>query len=420
MDTKTPAEQALELKTATAEARAATLDLKALFEKAKGPNAETSELKSQLAEQEKKYATLESNLTALHSKLGKANLEGKNDTPQTLAMVFKAALDSPVWKDGVNETMAKEQSNFSMEVKVPTTANVTTPIANSQLLEGIGTIGRAPNSLLDLFITSAIPQDKNRIAYREASFLDNSGYVSELAKMATANTAKMEEKYRSLAKVGSFMPFSTEMLEDNSELVSWATTEGMEAIRYRLNGFLDTGIGADGGANATKIYGLKTTGVTAFSAALSGLAGKVENPNIADIVKAAIVQIKKQGKGRFIPTHVVMSIDDLAILDTMKDTNGQPLVIRGYDGTPRLHGLTVVEDIERTQGEGYVVTQRTLQLKEKRGFSVEIERNADKDGYTFYIRWRGQALIRDIDKMGNVSFNTSTDLAKIAKTIPTT
>lgn len=410
-EVKTPEEYAAEMKAVQAAAEKASADAKAeiaeLEKKTEAAKAEFKEAKEAAELATKTAADMTEKVEKLVARM---DIKTEPKEEMSLETAIENALESKEWKDGARKVL-ESKGSFTMEVKIATT-DVTTPVARTFIDPEIGGAGRFPNSILDIFNRRTIPANKNRIGYREASYIDATGYASEMTALVQANNASMNEKYREVAKLGNFTVFSTEMLEDYSELVDWTVNEAKHGITSKINMLLKEGNGSDT-TKPNEIYSVKS-GSKAFDAVASGV--KVEHANVADLVRAAITQIKKQGKAKYRPTHVVMSTATLESLRLEKTTTKEYLMNPAL-GTEMVHGLVIVEDPELNDNEMYVLSKSTLNIYEKRTLQLVVEFKAEIDATRYFLWWRGNSLIREMDKVGNVYIaNIETALASITKT----
>lgn len=398
-------------------------DLKKEIESHKADSAEAKKLQEKYGEMEqdllskaKEMDTLKSNLAKLEDKLSKLNSTKADDAPQTFASAFEAAINSDEFKAGAKAVLDNDRQSFSMELKNVTLSTVTAPVSLTSMRAGLDTIPQGETPLYNLAMKRNVPADKNRIGYLDADFVGNGGYVAEMAALIAADKSSLSasEKYVSLTKLGTYMPYTQEFYKDNSSILTWGQGEALTALMLIIEGELLDGVGDDS-TNADKIRGLDKYS-TAFDTDIVNT--QTENPTYVDLIKAMKLQIRKQSVGKYQPTHVLMSTDDVLEIEAAKDSNKNPLqyrnVVINADGTMRIAGLTVIESLTLDPGTLYVITQRVWELYSKAGFVVEVERVHSTDSYILYIRWRGQALITDKGKLGIVKA-TSANLADIEK-----
>lgn len=255
-------------------------------------------------------------------------------------------------------------------------------------------------AFLSLFRRFPVPQDKNRVMYNDASYTDNTGYLEELAENKNKNTASLVGKYRELSKIGSYLPFSAEMAEDYGYFLAWVQSKAIEGIRNKLDTLLWEGDGDDT-SHPQHIYGLKTSGVTAFNASTAGLANSVAMPNIADLLLAMKTQAKVQTNEAYTPNVALVNYATEFKLRTLKNTLGDYIVVM-QNGSLLVHGMTIVPTSKVGLKEIVVTDSATLQLYDKRDLTVEIERVPETDSYNLWLWYRGQGLVTRPEKKANV------------------
>lgn len=405
-ETKTAAELAAEMQTKlnaavkeAAEAKAALAELEKKTAKAEDMEAAQKALKNA----EEKAAQINANVAKLSEQINEIKMgrQTLSTETKTFAEAFEKAIKSEEFRAGVADTISKKKDRFEYDFEVKSgivpiaSQSADTPAAKTLLIPGIANIQIVPNAFLDDFSPIPIPAGKNVMSYHEGNFVDNTGYADEMTEMVDSNSATMEQKDRALAKIGSFTPFSAEALDDSPELVQWAQTKAQEAIKAKVDTLLWAGLGADTDAKTKKqIYGIKTQGATPFNADTSGI--KVVAPNVADLVKAMAIQIQIQSNSQFFPDRLYIHPATLGNMELEKDKNWQYLMRT----IPT--GITIKPTAKIGVNELFVGTTSTLNIGDKRAFTLELERVAKTDSYILWLWWRGQGLVRNTDKMGNV------------------
>ena len=152
------------------------------------------------------------------------------------------------------------------------------------------------------------------------------------------------------------------------------------------------------------IYGLKTSGVTAFNATTAGVAASVSAPNIADLILAMKTQAKVETNDSMAPNYVLMNYATEFKMRTLKNTLGDYITVLP-NGAPKLSASELV-----------VLDSTTLQLHDKRNITMEIERVPETDSYRLWLWYRGQALVTRPDMKANIYVaDINTALAAIEK-----
>jgi hypothetical protein len=89
---------------------------------------------------------------------------------------------------------------------------------------------------------------------------------------------------------------------------------------------------------------------------------------------------------------ILMHPSDFAKYRSLKDNNGA-LLFQNNGGVYSYMGKTVKQTAKLAAGRMIVMDTAALQMYEKLGFEVEIERVASTDSYVMYLRWRGQFVV---------------------------
>jgi HK97 family phage major capsid protein len=329
------------------------------------------------------------NVDATLAELKKQMEEKKEMKEETLEMTFKGIIESAEFKDGLRDLKEGKAARFVTEVKTATSA-ITGDVNRTQqnynvygpTFAGLAFINRLPR-----YIVSA---DRNRIVYCNASFADNTNYVGEGAAVATANTGAVVEKYREVAKIGSKLEFSSELMNDASYFLNWLRNQSVLAINAKVDALTWNGDGSDG-ANAKHVYGIKGA-ATAFSAETAGAEGKHKNADIYSLFGACKAQAEILTNGAYSPNVAFVSPSTFALMRDARDANGNQLSI---DAIKQLLGLEVVSTPRLSANEVLVADINAIQLHEKLGFELEVERIASTDSYAMHLRWRGNVVIPD-------------------------
>jgi len=246
--------------------------------------------------------------------------------------------------------------------------------------------------LLGSVPTYTVPQDKAIIMWPEGAFTDQTAYVAEGTASSVASSAALEEKTRAIAKVGAFLPFTRESSTDMSYFLNWAKNEAILAIRNKVDTEMISGLGADGGDHTKKVYGLIGSGSTAFNATTAGVNGAIAGAQIFDLLNAIDSQISLGTNDAYQANLILMHPSDFAKYRSLKDANGA-LLFQNNGGVYSYMGKTVKQTAKLSAGQMIVLDTAALQMYEKLGFEVEIERVASTDSYVMYLRWRGQFVV---------------------------
>lgn len=395
-----------------------------------------AELEAKLAEIEKKDNPADAEIKGIKEDIQKLNdsiqdfakeLKNKENNVETkgFSQAVEDLVNSEEFKTELKEVVAGSKiKSKKFEIKTdPTsvvTAGLTGDVARTVSPTDIYAAGREPNKFLAACSVRTIGQDKNRASWFDGTYYSNVGYVTELTAMATGDGAALEEKEREIAKIGAFLPFSSETTTDMSYFINWAKNEGVQSVLAEVDKLIWEGDGADGGANTKKIYGIKTQGSTAFSASTAGLALAISAPTLADLIRAMATQIRIQAQGRYNPNMVFLHPANVAKLYMLKNTQADYIQVLP-NGAMSVYGMAIQETAKITVDEVLVADSSTLQLHVKGAMEMEIDRVASTDSFVMYLRWRGNTVVPSDAKLGNVYVsNITTALAAINVATPTT
>lgn len=340
---------------------------------------------------------------------------------------FKTAVQEVIlsdeFKQGLKDVMEGKATVKRFEIKTdPTsvvTGGLTGDVARTVTPTEIWAPAYEPNKFLAACTPRLVPQDKNQASWFDGTYYSNVGYMSELTAITTGDGAEIVEKYRELAKVGAKLPFSSEVTTDMSYFVNWAQNEARLSVLHKIDELIFEGAGADT-TKPKEIYGIKTKGATAFNASTAGLALSISNANLADLIRAAATQVRIQGKGRYNPNLVFLHPSDVAKLYMLKNTRADYIQVLP-NGAMSVYGISIAETAKVDAGEMLLVDTSTLQLHQKAGLELEIERVASTDSYVMYLRWRGQVIVpTDAIKANIYVANIATAIASIDAATPTT
>lgn len=358
------------------------------------------------ADIEKKFNNIDESL----KEMKKAMEQKEEKKEQNLEMALKGIFESAEFKSNMADLKSGKVGRFSHEVKVDTT-NLAGDVNRTLQDTRIYGPAVAPLSFLNRVPRNTVPADKNRIMYVNASFVDHTDYVGEGQAVATANTASASEAYREVAKIGNFLPFTSEVMEDMSYFLNWARNQSAAAIYAKVDNEIWNGDGSDAG-NKKHIYGVKAAATT-FNATIPGLANEIENPDIMALLLAIKAQIEVATNEAYTPNTVFMSAGELVKFINHRDANGNKINFPDFE---KALGCKIESSAKLKGKELFMGDINVVQLHEKRGFELEVERVASTDTYVMYLRWRGNLTIADEPKKAIVYVpDIDTAIASIAK-----
>lgn len=282
------------------------------------------------------------------------------------------------------------------------TSNITNSSLGVQLDQNIYAERLAALAFLSTF--PHITRTGNSIEWLEGSDTDNTGYVGELEEPKTGNSYELAGKTRRFAKVATFIEVSQEIADWFNAVYQWARTRGIARVLRKADNLIWSGDGADT-TNPNHVYGLKTSGSTAYAAT----GAKYENANIADVILDAIAQAKANG---FSPNVAIVPTAIEAQIRGLKDKNGNYLFnqITGMLGQVK---IVLTDQLSAT--EIVVADTSCVAIIDKGEYEMELERLAGKDGWRVWLRKSFQIQVPTSEKKGVIYVaNTTTAIAALA------
>lgn len=282
------------------------------------------------------------------------------------------------------------------------TSNITNSSLGVQLDQNIYAERLKANTFLSTF--PHITRTGNSIEWLEGSDTDNTGYVGELEEPATGNSYELAGKTRRFAKVATFIEVSQEIEDWFNAVYQWARTRGIARVLRKADTFIWSGDGADT-TKPNHVYGLKTSGSTAFAAT----GAKYKNANIADVILDAIAQAKANG---FSPNVAIVPTTIEAQIRGLKDKNGNYLF---NQVTGMLGQVKIVLTDQLSATEIVVADTSCVAIIDKGEYEMELERLAGKDGWRVWLRKSFQIQVPTSEKKGVIYVdNTTTAIAALA------
>lgn len=342
-------------------------------------------IENQKVEMDKKFENVDESIKDL-----KKMMEEKKEMKEvTFLESFKNTISSEEFKSNMAALKEKKIAGFNSEVKLETSA-LTGDVNRTQQNYNVYGPSFGALSFLNRLPRYTIGADRNRIVYVNASFTDNTDYVGEGQAIASGNSAAAVEKYREVAKVSNKLEFTSETMSDMSYFLNWARNQSRNAIFAKVDSLIWSGDGADG-TKPNHIYGIKGA-ATAFDAEKAGLATAIDNADSRALLLAMKAQIEKETNGAYTPNVVFMSAEDLVKFINLRDANGNQLSFPDFQAAL---GCQIISSPKLATGEILMVDINAIQLHEKLGFELEVERVASTDKFVMYLRWRGNVVIPD-------------------------
>lgn len=246
----------------------------------------------------------------------------------------------------------------------------------------------------------------NIIEWLEGSDTDNTGYVGEFSAPTTANAYSVAGKTRQFAKLASFIEVSQETTDWFNLIYQWARTRGIQRILKKADTLIWSGDGNDT-TNKTHVFGIKTSGNTAFAAT----GAKYNNATVADVILDAIAQAKNNG---FVADTVFVPYALEAQIRGLKDANDNYL----YNQVSGMLGqVQVIASSDLAATELVVCDSSCVEIIENGQYELELERVAGKDGYNVWLRKALQVKVPAAEKKGVIYVaNVATAITAITAT----
>lgn len=224
-------------------------------------------------------------------------------------------------------------------------------------------------------IANVVPINSDSAKYTEVT--GSSGAPAPTAEVATI--PQVDRTYQAVSKpvqkIAAISKHSNELLKYGPELV--AVLRDMLAID--LNLVVDAQL-LNGNGTAPNLQGVLGVAPVLDSAAVG--AQVVANANLFDVIRIACTKIMVTGKGKFVPTHVILNPADSEELDLTKNaTTGEYIMPAFYAANGMLiKGARVIENTGITAGTFLVGDFRFLNVRPNGGVEVEIT-NSDSDDF---------------------------------------
>lgn len=223
-------------------------------------------------------------------------------------------------------------------------------------------------------IANVVPIDSDSAKYTEVT--GTTGAPATTAELGTI--PQVDRTFvaysKPVQKIAAISKHSNELLKYGPELV--AVLRDMLAID--LNLVVDAQL-LSGNGTAPNLQGVLGVAPVLDSAAVGAQA--VPNANLFDVIRIACTKIMVSGKGKFVPTHVILNPADSEELDLTKSTTGEYIMPAFYAANGMLiKGARVIENTGITAGTFLVGDFRFLNVRPNGGVEVEIT-NSDSDDF---------------------------------------
>ncbi len=223
-------------------------------------------------------------------------------------------------------------------------------------------------------IANVVPIDSDTAKYTEVT--GTTGAPATTAELGTIpQVDRTFQAYsKPVQKIAAISKHSDELLKYGPELV--AVLRDMLAID--LNLVVDAQL-LSGNGTAPNLQGV--LGVSPVLDAAAVGTQVVANANLFDVIRIACTKIMVTGKGKFVPTHVILNPADSEELDLTKASDGTYIMPAFYAANGMLiKGARVVENTGITAGTFLVGDFRFLNVRPNGGVTVDFS-NSDSDDF---------------------------------------
>lgn len=329
----------------------------------------------------------------------------KNVTKITEATKGKSNIDVDAIKKGLNELATRQRNTFSFEIKDLNDLNYLAKATSESgsltgdVIEGqrVPEITRDPvrQPFLEQIVDVTSNMTNDHLSYVEV--VDETGAPAVTAELAEIPEKDFEfQEFKAyLKKIAVMNKHSVEILQDAAQLVAAIKGWLQEDINIAVDQQILTGDGV--GDNLPGIFGKASV----LDATAVG-SKRVSNANLSDVIRVAITKVYVSGKGKFVPTYVLLNPEDADALDLTKDENGQYVLppFRSADGTT-IKGARVIENVGVPEGQFLVGDLSKYHVGTKGGVEIEMT-NSDgtdfaKDILSVKLRRRITAYMRAND-----------------------
>lgn len=296
--------------------------------------------------------------------------------------------------------LRKLKQGFDFELKdAVLTTDYTGYVTRSKVVGDPKFAPVTPNAFLGVpgITGGTVEGGKSVLVWVTGSYTSNAGYVGEGNAASTDDAATGVEKSRLMAKVSAKLPMSVETFEDLPQFAQRLVDQLLRKVNYFVDGEIYAGDGADGGANAQHIYGVKGQ-ATAFDHV--GYGAVYSKATILDLIDACSVQAEVAG---FKVNTVRLHPKTASKLRRTKDASGQPIVQQLVDGSPSIGGLRLITTSKVAEAEMLVTDDTLIQVWTKRNMDLKVGQfglDTEKDLYSAILFARYQCLVEDTDKPG--------------------
>lgn len=392
--------ESLEIKAQELQQKMETAEKKAEEARKKAEEASEKLAKAEEAieERKKESENLDKTVKAQQEVIEKLQKAVREKNGKTFDLMLKDFMESH--RDEM-EKFVKGNQYGKLSYKLSTT-DITSTSLSIQLDQNIHADRLNVNTFYSAFPKTS--RTANSLEWLEGSDTDNTGYVGEFTAPSTANSYSVTGKTRKFAKIASFIEVSQETTDWFNAVYQWARTRGIARILRKADELVWKGDGDDS-TKQNHVFGIKTSGCTAFTAT----GAKYENATVADVILDAIAQVKAKG---FSADTAIVPFNIEAQIRGIKDKNGNYMY---NQVTGMLGQVRVLTSDQLSATEILVADSSCVEIVGRGEYEMELERVADKDGWRVWLRKSFQVKVPGPEKKGLVYVaDVTTALAAIA------
>lgn len=287
-------------------------------------------------------------------------------------------------KKGLADLYGRQRNSFSFTLKTKADLDyLAKATSEGDSLTGdviepqrVAEISRDPvRSVFIESIADTTPITSESLSYVEV--VTESGAPLRTDELATIPQKDFEfQEFKApLKKITVMNKHSVELLQDAPQLVNAIKGWLAEDVNIVTDDQLLNGNGV----------GDNLSGIFTVASVLDDTAvgtKRVENANLADVIRVAITKVAVSGKGKFSANFVLLNPDDADELDLAKGEDGHYILppFKSADGTT-IKGARIIENVGIPAGEFLVGDFRKLHIGTKGGVEIEMT-NSDGDDFS--------------------------------------
>lgn len=258
-------------------------------------------------------------------------------------------------------------------------------------------------AFLPYFRTVAEASNKSKFGYVEGSYTGAAAYVGEGTGNGNSDSASASAAFMDYAKVQAVLSVNTEVYEDIPDFAQGLVNQMQIAMQKFVDDQAYTGDGAVH-TGVQYIKGLKTYAKEAEFISgknMAAYASSVKSANTADLI-AAIKTYIDNLDGSYMADVVYMNPVDLFKMNRLKDTTGQPIINKDFQGNPTIAGLVIRTSSKITANTLLVMDSAVCEWRTKRSMKLQmgqiLANDVLNDKQSAILSARYQLLVRTLDQ----------------------